>query len=329
MRRVSITVVVPIFNVSAYIERCILSVMRQTYTDFECILVDDASPDDSIAKCTCLLAVYEGPIRFRILHHSVNRGLSAARCTGVDEASGEYVLFVDSDDEITCDCIEKLCSPIIYDNTIDMVMGNAEEHFWGRQQQKKLSLKCDCEDYKGNKSVRNCFFSRKEMCVYAWNRLIRKDFLKRFHIRFKEGMLWEDYLWIFLVMKHLEHLYIIRDVTYIHFIRPYSITTGTEKKIKLQHMGIVYSEISKYFTPNDSKREARYYLGGFCRNYINCSNSELYKNTARNFRSQFSIWYDPFECFLLYSTKFLSKTLIGRKGFRAMIRIYHNMMSKW
>ena len=91
----TISVIIPIYNVSAYVERCIRAVMMQTYTDFECILVDDASQDDSLAKCEKLIAAYEGPIRFSILWHQQNRGLSAARNTGTDAATGDYIIYID------------------------------------------------------------------------------------------------------------------------------------------------------------------------------------------------------------------------------------------
>ena len=90
---ITISVIIPIYNVSDYVERCVKSVMGQTFQDFECILVDDASPDDSILRCERLIADYHGSIRFRILHHEHNRGLSAARNTGTEAATGDYILY--------------------------------------------------------------------------------------------------------------------------------------------------------------------------------------------------------------------------------------------
>ena len=83
-----VSIIVPIYNVSEYIERCIKSVMAQTYTDIECILVDDCTPDNSVAICEHMVAEYHGPITFKILHHEHNRGLSAARNTGLKSSEG-------------------------------------------------------------------------------------------------------------------------------------------------------------------------------------------------------------------------------------------------
>ena len=112
-KEVLISIVIPVWEVSAYIARCLRSVMGQTYSRIECIIVDDASQDDSIAQCEQMIAKYRGPIRFSILHHSHNRGLSAARNTGTEAATGEYIYYLDSDDELPPDSIENLFRLII------------------------------------------------------------------------------------------------------------------------------------------------------------------------------------------------------------------------
>ena len=87
----NVSIIIPVYNVSLYIERCIKSVMNQTYQDIECILVNDASPDNSITIAERLIADYDGSIQFRILNHEHNKGQSAARNTGIKAASGDYI----------------------------------------------------------------------------------------------------------------------------------------------------------------------------------------------------------------------------------------------
>ena len=91
-----VSVIIPVYQVSDYIERCLNSVMSQTYKNIECVLVDDVTKDDSVEKCERLIESYHGSMQFKILHHEVNRGLSAARNTGTDAATGEYIYFLDS-----------------------------------------------------------------------------------------------------------------------------------------------------------------------------------------------------------------------------------------
>ena len=95
----SISIIIPVYNVEKYIEACLHSVMAQTYTGpMECILVDDCGQDNSIGVAEKMISDYQGTIHFRILHHDHNRGQSAARNTGMDAATGEYIFFSDSDD---------------------------------------------------------------------------------------------------------------------------------------------------------------------------------------------------------------------------------------
>jgi len=110
-RKPFVSIIIPVYNVSEYIERCLNSVMMQNYKHIEIVIVNDCTPDNSIEKVKSFLdANTKYPVR--LIHHDENLGLSAARNTGVKSASGEYVYFLDSDDEITPDCIYKLVNLI-------------------------------------------------------------------------------------------------------------------------------------------------------------------------------------------------------------------------
>jgi len=101
------SVIIPIYNVEPFIERCVRSVMEQTYADKEIILVNDATPDRSMSILAAVLKCYpEQPTK--IIHHPVNRGLAAARKTGLEAASGEYIVSVDSDDYLEPDALALL-----------------------------------------------------------------------------------------------------------------------------------------------------------------------------------------------------------------------------
>lgn len=256
----SVSIVVPVYNVSLYIERCVRSVIAQTYPVIECIIVDDASPDDSISKCEQLIAEYDGPTRFVIMHHDQNRGLSAARNTGTDAAQGDYIFYLDSDDELTPDCIEKLAGPIEKDPSIEMVQGN-HKVFKENSKIGWITLK---EEFASSPAVRDCFFDKNVLPDMAWNKLISKRFLKDHGLYFKAGILHEDFQWIFYVVKWLQHLYTLPNVTYHYYVRPLSICTGTHKKEMALYYSIIYEDIARHFTPGEEAREAKYYLGLYC-----------------------------------------------------------------
>ena len=109
MEQELITVIIPVYKVEAYLEKCVESVRNQTYANLEIILVDDGSPDGCPAMCDELAARDE---RIQVIHRE-NGGLSAARNTGLDAAKGRYVAFVDSDDYIASKMFEKLHAALI------------------------------------------------------------------------------------------------------------------------------------------------------------------------------------------------------------------------
>lgn len=264
----TVSIIIPVYNVEPYIEACLESVMRQTYGgQMECIIVDDASSDDSIGKCEQMISLYDGPIRFRVLHHQQNRGLSAARNTGTDATVGEYVYYLDGDDEITTDCIEKLIKPIIDDDSIEIVQGN---YAWIKKANGSTTPLINTQnqifDYNTHESARNCFFTRK--MPYVWNKLISKAFIDRYHLAFREGMLWEDLLWLFYVAKYIRHFYLVPDITYIYHRRSGSITTSTPRYEKIKHWAMLYDEIANNLTSGEEDRESLYCLRSFMRCYL-------------------------------------------------------------
>ena len=264
--KLSVSIIVPVYNVSLYVERCVKSVMAQTYPVKECILVDDASPDDSIAISERLIDSYDGEIKFLILHHPRNLGLSTARNTGLKAATGDYIYFLDSDDEITPDCIEKLAKPIERDSSIEMVVGNHQE-FPDLPGLGHITLE---EEFTSLAEVRNSFFDSYILPVMAWNKLISRHLLIDNSLFFGDGIIHEDILWSFYVVKYLQHLYVIPDTTYYYYLRPSSITTATGKQETAYHYSIIYEDIARNFTPGEESREARYYLDDyyrlFCKN---------------------------------------------------------------
>ena len=310
---INISLVIPVYNVSPYIERCLKSIIGQTHDRFECILVDDASPDDSIAKSEKVIADYKGPIRFRILHHEKNRGLSAARNTGTEAATGDYVLYVDSDDFISNDCVEKLLAPVLRDDSIEMVLGERllvseagpipnQRNRWRQR-----------EDLKSHEEVRDLFFDRSRFFpAAAWNKLTRRSFITQHQLWFEEGQLVEDTLWTFFVMKHLCHLYVIPDITYFYYFRPDSIVRGTREDVLARHGSIVYDMISRNFTPGDEGRESAHYVGMFGRFSLSQSISPELKKTAKRYGKVLPFMKYPKEKILLWVAGILPHNKKGR-----------------
>lgn len=109
-----VSVIVPIYNVSEYIEECAMAIFQQTYSNIEYIFVNDCSPDDSTDKLAKIIELFpKRKKNITILHHKMNMGLAQARNTGIDASHGEYIIHIDSDDAITPNAIKDLVDKAI------------------------------------------------------------------------------------------------------------------------------------------------------------------------------------------------------------------------
>ncbi|WP_294588175.1 glycosyltransferase family 2 protein [uncultured Bacteroides sp.] len=213
-----VSVVIPIYNVSKYIERCLLSVLNQTWQDLEIILVNDCTPDNSMEIVERVIASYSCAQYMKILVHEKNRGLSAARNTGIMEATGEYLYFLDSDDYIPERSIELLAKEAER-NLSDFVIGNYEIA-GNKRWAPPLSL--DTGYYNGNAVIFSHYVHDK-WYVMAWNKLVNRVFLQQNNLYFQEGVVHEDDLWSFKLACTAQSMFTVNQITYYYYMQPNSI----------------------------------------------------------------------------------------------------------
>jgi glycosyltransferase involved in cell wall biosynthesis len=210
-----ISIIIPIYNVSAYIQRCINSCLQQTNTDFEIIAIDDCGYDNSID----LVRSFQDP-RITIIHHQYNQGLSVARNTGLKHASGKYVLFLDSDDYIAPHLL-KLTVQQAELHELDFVSFNSVMV----NEEGELMTNHWMQKYAGSDLINldiNHIAATKisGWDVAAWSKLIRRAFLIERDILFDEEQKWfEDHhfsaqlycLGRFSYLNHTLHYYFQRS----------------------------------------------------------------------------------------------------------------------
>lgn len=321
-----VTIIIPVYNVSEYIERCIKSVMNQTYSDIECIIVDDATPDDSIEKCESLIAEYKGPIKFSILHHQKNRGLSAARNTGTAAATGEYIYYLDSDDNISDDCVEKLMKPVELDNSIDMVQGN-HVMLWNGQQ--LVFYNGDSPFLIHNKDVFDHCLKKHNIFGSAWNKLIRRSFLEEYQICFKEGVVFEDILWFFYIQKYIKTIYISKDITYYYYERSNSIITSGDKIVHGNSYQTIYHDILLHLTKGSERKELNGYVLRFSKAYCEyCDLVPAFKNTYRLYQKS-ARKYGCWKVLIYLSLIEIVRKLGNPKGLLRRINIIRWEIIEW
>lgn len=241
-----ISVIIPVYNVELYVERCIRSVMNQIKTtNFECIIVDDCGSDRSMEIVRTLLNSYDGDIIFKILQHKGNRGLSAARNTGISEAKGQYLYFLDSDDEILPDTIYLFEEYIRQYPKIDCVVGDIYASY---PFSKWIRVKNNGQFFiEGNSNVQKMMLKRVSIPVTAWNKAIRKDLIIENNLYFKEGFIHEDEIWSYFLSRHIQTYGFIDCATYIYFQNPNSIISNRYKSItnKIRILSLFVEDLHK------------------------------------------------------------------------------------
>lgn len=210
-----ISVIIPIYNVEKYLERCVDSVLAQTFTDIELILVDDGSTDSSSAMCDAFAAEDD---RIRVIHKQ-NGGLSDARNAGIEAAAGEYIGFVDSDDYIDADMYEFLYG-IAQKENADVAMCELYHCYAGKDIFRHSADYYEVTDSIG--AVR-CVLESKITSVTAVNKLYRKELFA--NLRFRKGKTAEDAFIMVDLLSKAKTVVITNAQKYYYFHREGSITT--------------------------------------------------------------------------------------------------------
>lgn len=253
-----VSVIIPVFKVEQYIQRCLESVIAQDCDGFsiECIIVDDCSPDRSIAIAEKLIATNQrDDITFVIIHHDVNKGISAARNTGIKAAKGDFIYLIDSDDHIMEQTLKSMVSYYLKYPYVDMVMGN--------------SL-CIGVNYLTNTEVTNNSSSpfllddkvsmwrlllTRSFDHHAWNKLIRRSFILEHDLFFDEGVIYEDIPWTYRVMSCLSSVLLVPGLMYLYEYNPSSIIHTTPQKA--ESMISSFTFICDYLQKNPPKDDSK------------------------------------------------------------------------
>lgn len=183
-----VSILVPIYNVAPFIERCSRSLFEQSYHDIEYIFVDDASPDNSVDILRDTLKDYPDRMNaVKIIKHSSNKGLAGARNTAVDNASGNYILHVDSDDWLETDAVELFMNTALRENA-DIVYSDFKEI---RQDGTNILQNPDISD---SRQYTKSLLCRKSL-THVIGKLIKRSIIVENDIRAIEGLnQGEDYL---------------------------------------------------------------------------------------------------------------------------------------
>ena len=180
--KITISAIIPIYNVSNYIEKCTRSLMEQTFKDVEFIFVDDCSPDNSIEILQTTIEDYPDRIPYiKIIHNTRNLGLAATRFIGFKESRGSYIWHCDSDDWVEKEMLQKMYDKAIAEDA-DIVCCEAMKEYQG------YSTLCEYNYDKETLENGLLNLSLSEVHIAIWNKLIRKELYTKYDISFYEGI---------------------------------------------------------------------------------------------------------------------------------------------
>lgn len=259
-----ITVIMPVYNVEHYLAEAIDSVIYQTYQNLEIILIDDGSTDNSGNICD---EYAKKDSRIKVIHQE-NKGLSGARNTGLDVATGKYIMFIDSDDIFPKDACEKMLK-FMEEKDADYIVGNytnmsEEGEIWEKpifDPNKYVEFRLSIEDYT------HSFYT---MNSGVWNKMFKKSFLDQLNLRFVDRLPAEDAIFTTYCFMKAKKVYYTPEIVYHYRLRySDSISTSCSKKYFLG-INKAYRLIYQNFKENNHLDFYRFY-------YAKSMNYILYK----------------------------------------------------
>lgn len=223
MKSPLVTIGIPVYNVKPYIERCLLSVLSQTYQNLEILVVDDLGTDRSMQIVADMQLSQPNGQLIKIIKHSRNMGLGESRNTTIDNAQGKYICFVDSDDYIEPQTIELLVKEA-EENDTDVVLASSRKVIYGTNEEVPTFTYKSKVVLIGKDEFANylCQDLRWHIGINAWNNLFNLSFLQKNNLRFAARKD-EDALFLSDFYSEVERAVLLPDITYNYVLRPGSI----------------------------------------------------------------------------------------------------------
>ena len=224
-KEIKVSVIIPVYNVEKYIERCLESVIHQTLKEIEIIIINDGSSDSTSKKIEKFL----GDNRV-IYIKTENKGQSAARNKGLQIAKGEYVGFVDSDDYIDLDFYEKLYKRIKETNA-DIAAASIVRHH-GTFEKWRVNYDLNKTTTDKNEMFKLVKYPNQS---YVWNKIYKKEFLDSINFEFMEGVFYEDVLALYYLLLNCKKLTTVTGTNYYYMVNEgISTVKGKQTKKKIE-----------------------------------------------------------------------------------------------
>ena len=225
-----ISIIMPVYNADRYLKDIFNDLYNQTYKNWELIIVNDCSGDRSAEICD---AYCKKDSRAKVIHLDKNCGAGNARNRGLDIALGEYITFLDADDQIESVMYESV-SNILKKEKFDVVCWGVIEEYYNKENKitstNKLTLPTKMCRSKSDVENTVIYLEEKTLLGYQWNKVYKSELLKKNHIKFENTVLYEDYFFNIEVMRRAESLCIL-DEAFYHYKKRFNENFERTKKI--------------------------------------------------------------------------------------------------
>lgn len=236
---IKVSIIVPVYNVEKYIEKCLDTLVNQTLQEIEIIIVNDGSTDETKQKIEKFLLAYPEKIKYL---EKTNGGLSDARNYGIPSASGKYVGFVDSDDYVELDMFEKMYQKAEEENS-DMVEC---DFIWEYPNKQKID-------------TGRIYNNKKEAFIYArvvaWNKLIKRETLEKSNIKFPKGLRYEDTEFFYKLLPNLNKISFVK-IPMVHYIQRSNSIANTQNE-RVKEIFEIWDNIFEFYKENKLFEEYR------------------------------------------------------------------------
>lgn len=247
---VGISVLIPVYNVEAYIEECIRSILKNTFQDFEIICVDDGSSDDSL---NILERLSKEDARIKVVSQK-NQGQSVARNKALELAEGKYVYFLDSDDKITENALGELYEKLEQD-ALDVLYFSGKSFYATAELEESFGNFKNAylreTLYEGVYDGLELFALLREAKDYSMSpciQIIRRELLNQNNIRFLEGIIHEDNHFSFLVIFYAKRAACVQNVYFLRRVREDSVMTTAKDHRNILGYFVCMNTLITYFT---------------------------------------------------------------------------------
>ena len=242
------SVIIPVYNVEKYIDRCLKSIISQNYDDLEIIVIDNGSTDSSGIICDTYASEYSNIS----VYHIENHGVGSARNFGLSKARGEFIYFVDSDDYLVGNLFADFADKLVLDMDLAVFSyyNSFEEDLTEKQRtEKSLPFKGNYDKDGFIKIFKELFLS--DMLYTVWNKIYRREFLLENNLSFEQYELGEDVRFNLNVYRNVNRIFLSQDSYYVYVIgrKGSAMSSYNPKRIQyqLQELKMVDSLLSDWY----------------------------------------------------------------------------------